>query len=244
MDIDVTIFVPTCNSEKTIVDTIFSIQAGFKESPYSYEIIVVDDQSIDRTVEITRQLVHEMHSTSITLIQNTKRYGLGYSLPRAASIARGKYFKMVHSGNIERSSQIQKCLANIGCTDLVLVYIKDSRKGFRKYLSRAYTLLMSLASGYSLKYFQGSGVYLRDDIIAHQSKNYGSSYLTELLVSMLNRDRSYKEIEIQIVRDHTQTHATSLRNILSVVQCVKSVLWSRMRRAEQKNRREISYRQK
>jgi len=230
MDIDVTIVVPTWNSEKTISDTIFSIQAGFKECPYSYEIIVVDDQSVDRTVEVVERLVHETPSISIMLIENRKRTGPGYSFSRAASIARGRYFKMVHSGNIERGSQIQKYLANIGCADLVVAYIKDSRKGFRKHLSSTYTLFMSLLSGYSLRYFQGSGVYLRDDVVAHQSKNNGNSYLTELLVSMLNRGRSYREIEIEVVRDHPQSHAISLKNLLSVVQCVKFVLLERIRR--------------
>ncbi len=118
MDIDVTIFVPTCDSEQTIADTIFSIQTGFAECPYSYEIIVVDDQSIDRTVEIVQRLVRETPSISIILIENRKRTGLGYGVSRAASIAKGKYFKMVHSGNIERGPQIQKYLANIGYADL------------------------------------------------------------------------------------------------------------------------------
>ena len=230
MDIDVTIFVPTCDSEQTIADTIFSIQTGFAECPYSYEIIVVDDQSIDRTVEIVQRLVRETPSISIILIENRKRTGLGYGVSRAACIAKGRYFKMVHSGNIERGPQIQKYLANIGNADLVVAYIKDSRKGVRKHLSRAYTLLMSLISGYSLRYFQGSGVYLRDDIVAHQTKNYGSSYLTELLVSMLNRGRSYREIEIEVVRDHPQSHAISWKNILSIAQCIKFILLERVRR--------------
>jgi len=230
MDIDVTIFVPTCNSEKTIVGTIFSIQEGFKESSYKYEIIVVDDRSVDRTVKIVQQLMDETPSISIMLVENRKRSGPGYSFSRAASIANGRYFKMVHSGNIERGPQIQKYLANIGRADLVVSYMKDSRKGFRKYLSIAYTLLMSLLSGYSLRYFQGSGVYLRDDIVAHRTKNYGNSYLTEVLVSMLNRGRSYREIEIEVVRDHAQSFALSLKNILSLAQCVKFVLLERIRR--------------
>ena len=229
MDVDVTIFVPTCDSEQTIADTIFSIQAGFAECSYSYEIIVVDDQSIDRTVEIVQRLVHQSSAISINLIENKKRTGQGYSLSRAACIAKGRYFKMVHSGNIERGPQIQKYLANIGYADLVVSYNKDSRRGFRKHLSRAYTLLMSLISGYSLRYFQGSGVYLRDDIVAHQTKNFGNSCLTELLVSMLNRGRSYREIEIEIVRDHSKSHALSFKNVLSVAQCIKFILLERVR---------------
>jgi hypothetical protein len=90
--------------------------------------------------------------------------------------------------------------------------------------------IMSLLSGYSLKYYQGSGVYLRDDIVAHQAKNYGNFYLAELLVSMLNRGRGYREIETEVVRDHPQSHALSFKNVLSVAQCIKFILLERVRR--------------
>ena len=228
MKIDITICVPCFNSQSNIEHTIQNIIKAFSSFSYRYEIVVVDDCSTDQTANIVRQLIGKQGNVEIALLENKKRFGLGYGCLRAAQIGKGRYFKMVHSGNVEPSQELVKYLACIGDAEIVASYIREKRSRFRKQLSKLFTVIMSRLSGYSLRYFQGSAVFLREDVISHKTKNYGNAYLAELLVASLNKGRSILEIEIIPVRSNRESSALSFRNVVSVIYCILFVTSRRL----------------
>lgn len=70
MNEKVTIVTPTWNSERYILDTIKSVQA----QTYSYwEMIIVDDCSTDRTIEIIQKVADE--DGRIRLLRQDKTWG-------------------------------------------------------------------------------------------------------------------------------------------------------------------------
>ena len=167
-------------------------------------------------------------SEADVFVKNKKRTGLGYGCLRAAEIGKGRYFKMVHSGNVEPSQELVKYLACIGDAEIIVSYITDKRNRFRKQFSTLFTVIMSWLSGYSLRYFQGSAVLLREDVIAHKTKNYGNAYLAELLVASLNKGRSFIEIEIIPARPNRHSSALSFRNTVSGIYCILFVISLRL----------------
>ena len=227
--IDISFFVPTFNSEKTVLETIASIQEAVLTSEYSHEIVVVDDQSSDRTVKIVEEYARVNSTAHVRILQNKRRSGLGYSFLKAVEIADGRFFKMVHSGNIESADQIGKYLRCAGAADVIAGYINDSRAWHRSWLSSGVTAIMSVLSGYSLKYFQGSNLYFRKDLLGYDTKNTGSFMLAELLIDCLNRDKTYLELELELSRPRRENHAISMRNLTSLAQCIVFVLKNRWR---------------
>lgn len=55
--VDISVVIPVYNSERTIVQCLDSVIENLKDSPYIWEIVVVDDGSIDRSVEIIHDYV-------------------------------------------------------------------------------------------------------------------------------------------------------------------------------------------
>jgi glycosyltransferase involved in cell wall biosynthesis len=91
----VSVLMTSYNREKYIAASIESVLA----STYSnFELIIVDDGSSDRTVEIARG--YELKDPRIKLYINEKNLGDYYNRNKAASYAKGKYIKYVDSDDL------------------------------------------------------------------------------------------------------------------------------------------------
>ena len=53
--IDLTFFVPCLNEEERVIPTVKTIQDAMRRFPYSYEVLIVDDGSSDRTVDVAEE---------------------------------------------------------------------------------------------------------------------------------------------------------------------------------------------
>ena len=55
--IDISFFVPCLNEEKNICDSLNVILSATKETDVSYEVLVVDDHSTDRTIAVVEEFM-------------------------------------------------------------------------------------------------------------------------------------------------------------------------------------------
>src|SRR5262245_31130781 len=83
----VSIVVPAFNEAARIGDSIRKIDEFMRTSPGSFELLVVDDGSVDDTVN----LVKRSRIKSLQLVQNDQNRGKGYSVRRGVLAASGKY---------------------------------------------------------------------------------------------------------------------------------------------------------
>ena len=222
--IDITFFIPCFNAEKTVIETIISIKDAMDEFNYSYEIVVVDDYSNDNSAKLVRSYSDDHSDMNIVLIRQKQNYGLGHNFVEAAIIGKGRYYKMVHAGNIERKDGTTKLISCLGEADIITSYVVDNRKYFRQLLSTAYTWLVGILSGYSLKYYQGSALFIRKDVLLYHPYNNGNAFLSELLTILMNNGRSVIEVEVEQIRSNSRSTATSWRNVISVIQGLINIL--------------------
>jgi len=100
MNPQVTVFIPTFNCEKYITDCLESIlHQTYKE----IEILVVDDGSTDRTVEI----IESYEDSRIVLIKNEINRGIPYTRNLGLENARGKYMVIMDSDDISELDRIK-----------------------------------------------------------------------------------------------------------------------------------------
>lgn len=91
----VSILMTTYNREKYLEQAVASVLAS---TLTDFELIIVDDQSKDRSLEIARSLAAK--DPRIRVFQNVKNLGDYPNRNKAASLARGKYLKYVDADDL------------------------------------------------------------------------------------------------------------------------------------------------
>lgn len=86
--VDVSIVVPAYNEEEAIAADLDAIKETMDAGPYTYEVIVVDDGSTDRTAEIVRE------RPWVTLLTHTRNRGTGAARNTGTAAARSNYVGM------------------------------------------------------------------------------------------------------------------------------------------------------
>jgi dolichyl-phosphate beta-glucosyltransferase len=80
------VVIPAYNEEMTVAGTVSAARAWLEERGASYEIVVVDNASTDRTVEVLKPL---LDGDRVRLLRNEVNRGKGYSVRRGMLAARG-----------------------------------------------------------------------------------------------------------------------------------------------------------
>ena len=85
------IIIPAYNEEKLIADTLEQVTAFLGGKPFTYEVIVVDDGSKDHTVEIAKSFGTGFKGFQVTVLENVRNRGKGFSVRKGFQAARGEY---------------------------------------------------------------------------------------------------------------------------------------------------------
>ena len=96
----VSILMPMYNSEKYIKESINSI---LNQEYKNFELIIVDDGSIDSSIEI----VKEYNDSRIKLYENIENKGLPYTRNKLLSLATGEYIALLDSDDIALKNRIK-----------------------------------------------------------------------------------------------------------------------------------------
>ncbi len=114
MNPEVSIIIPTYNSEAYLAQALQSI---FAQSYHNWEIILVDDASVDSTVEIARRF----QDRRLKIVENERNRGVSYGRNRGIKEARGKWIALLDSDDWYAPKRLAKLLdaANRQDTDLI-----------------------------------------------------------------------------------------------------------------------------
>jgi glycosyltransferase involved in cell wall biosynthesis len=229
--LDLTLFVACYNEEENIVATLDTIREAMAELPFSYEIIVIDDASRDRSVEVITAYQQQYPSLLLRLVKNAKNRGLARNFVEGAFLGQGVYYKLVCGDNVDPKENLLAVFKQLGTADVIVPYHSrtQGRSLFRRFLSRSYTHLVNAATGHALEYYNGCGVYRRADVMRWHSRGSGFGFQAELLVRLLDEGASYVQVPILgMERSTGRSTALKLRNWISVGRTLLA-LWLRSR---------------
>jgi dolichyl-phosphate beta-glucosyltransferase len=100
------VIIPAYNEEKRIAKTLFSIDHYLSGQDYSYEIIVVDDGSTDKTVSIIQNLTHLVKN--LRVINSQPNHGKGYVVRLGMLEAKGQYRLFMDADNSTSIEHLEK----------------------------------------------------------------------------------------------------------------------------------------
>lgn len=111
MTMKVSVIMPTYNSAAFIGESITSV---LNQSYVNLDLYIVDDCSTDDTVEFIRA---NFQDERLTLIQNARNMGPGYSRRLGISMSDGDYLAFCDSDDVWHTSKIETQMSNATFTD-------------------------------------------------------------------------------------------------------------------------------
>jgi glycosyltransferase involved in cell wall biosynthesis len=231
---DLTIVIPCLNEEAHIRDTLDTVASAMGELPHSYEILVIDDGSTDKTAPIVESYSRQHPEVPIRLHRNLRNRGLTRSYVDGAFLGRGKYYRLVCGDNPEPKEALLAVFNELGKADMIIPYHSavEGKPFLRRTLSRTYTKLVNTLSGYRIDYYNGCALHLRYNVMRWGPYSFGFGFQAELITRLLDEGASFVEIPISAnhVEKPASNSAINVGNFLSVGHTLLEVFIRRLRK--------------
>jgi len=231
-DIDVTFFVPCLNEEKYIAATLETVIAAAREFHWTYEVIVVDDGSTDRTATIVSDFCRADATLPVLLQRNPCNLGLARSFLNTAFRGRGRYYRLICGDNIEPKDSMVAVLKHMGEADIVMPYYPNlsGKSPVGRILSKAYNSLVNFLSGHRIRYYNGNPLYRRHHVMRWAPHNNGFGYQADLVTQLLDLNATYVEIPIAGMHRAKGRSSLKIRSMISVAHSLLEIALRRLQR--------------
>ena len=118
-DCDLSLFVACYNEEEGIIPTLETVVAAASEVGISYDVVIIDDCSTDRSVEVIIDYFRKHPDLPIALFVNEVNQGVGSNYAEGAFRCRGKYYRMICGDNVESKDTLVSIFKRIGEADMI-----------------------------------------------------------------------------------------------------------------------------
>ncbi len=224
--LDLTFVVSCYNESDYIVDTLDIVCDAGREVGLSFEVIVIDDCSTDRSREIVRKYIASHPDENILLRANKKNKGFAQNYVDGAFIGKGKYYRLITGDFGEPKESLVAVLRAVGEADCIVPYYVPShgRSITRRILSSVYTFLINTISGNRIRYYNGLPVLLRHSVMRWHTNTKGFGFQSEILCILLASGFSYKQIPIATYEKRQgKSNALTIPNLLSVLHTIVEI---------------------
>lgn len=120
--VEISVVIPAYNEEQDITKTTEEIKNFLKNNFDNFEIIIIDDCSTDRTLEIIKSI------DGVRVLRNLKNHGKGYSVAKGVRASRGELILFMDADNSTKIIELANFLSVIKDYDMVIASrgLKDS----------------------------------------------------------------------------------------------------------------------
>ncbi len=191
---DVSVVIPARNEESNLGTVLDEVDIFMSSSPFSYEVIVVDDRSTDKTAAVAKRYPF------VKLIKNGNPPGKGGALRSGFEIAQGKYIAMMDADFSHDASDLPLMIEEVKRHQGLVIGSRITG-GSQEYTRvRAFgniilTWLFGFVHGrYLSDALNGFKVFHRDIYTEFEYSSSGYEIEIELLVNTLRLNRPITEI--------------------------------------------------
>lgn len=241
--VQISLVIPVYNQEKNISISLARIKKVLDSCLISYEIVIVDDGSIDNTLQILK--AEQASDPRVRLVSYDQNRGKGHAVKTGILESKGSVV-MFTDGDLDISpDSIRDYVKELEMCDLVIAskrhpLSKVHSTFSRKFLSRAFNLLVRISVGIRVKDTQsglkaGNGDVLRTIFRVMLVRRY--AFDVELLAIATALGLTIKELPVQLTLDRR----FKVRDIARMFVDVAGISYRfRVKRWYQKQLRELS----
>lgn len=213
----ITFVIPALNEEDVIERVVGEVVGELGALHLSYEIVLIDDGSRDRTGSIMDEIAAA--NERIRVLHNGSNVGLGESYKRGLTEARGEYLMMLCGDGGFPAASLPPVLEELGTADILVPYMLNLARiktPLRLALSRTYTTLLNTLFGQHIRYYNGLPIHRTANLRSLDIKSNGFGFQAEILIKLIRSGCSYKQIGVLGAEETKRSKALRLRNVLSV----------------------------
>ncbi len=152
-EIHLSVIIPAYNEEKRLPKTLFEIDKYLRRQTYNYEILVVNDGSTDKTIEILSNLKSQI--ANLKIIDNKINKGKGAVVRQGILEAKGEYRLFTDADNSTSIDQVEKLWPYfkekydivIGSRDAKWAVLDPPQNWFRRFVGEGFKLLRKIIVG-------------------------------------------------------------------------------------------------
>ncbi|MBI3955216.1 glycosyltransferase [Candidatus Gottesmanbacteria bacterium] len=214
----VSIIIPAFDEEKNIQSAIKSADKAVRGICSKYEILVVNDGSMDRTGQ--KAELETKSNKSVRVINLTHHKGYGEAIKKGIEEAKMDYLTVFPGDNDMDSKSLAELIKNRGLADLIISYLgkSDTRRLMRRIASLTYIALVSTLFQLKLEYYNGSFICRTKLLKKLRLISTGFTICAEVKIRLIKRGYSYKEIPfIHTGRLHGKSKALTFRSIANAL---------------------------
>jgi|SRR3989344_3800224 len=221
------VVVTAYNEEKTIANAVRDTDNALLKYGGDYEIIVVNDASMDKTREILDALPK---NDRWRVVHNAVNHNTGYNMRLGVSMANKEYcLCFVNADTYPSEETFRELFSAIGEKDVVLGclagYGRD-RTWMRRFLSWTFVKVMNVLFCLHIRYYNGPVIVKTSVWRTVPMTTNGFAYMAEVVATLLKRRMSYVEIPVVLSPERKGVNVAVLRrNFLNVAGTLASLFW-------------------
>lgn len=226
------VIIPALNEEENIEPAVLLIKDTLESTPRisAFEIIVVNDGSVDKTGEICRSL--SQRYDNILYLENEVNRSIGYCYKRGLSYAKYDYFTWLAADGSYIKDELLKYLDAFSFDRISISYsyTKEAIKTrtlARRVISRSYRIFISLFFGIrGINYINGMVIYKKDFLKSIPIRSNGFGIMAELVLRAWKEDYLFKNVAMNSVeRNKGKTKLFKLNNVLDLLRTLAILFW-------------------
>tara|TARA_B100000427_G_C15492450_1_gene588293 strand:- start:155 stop:856 length:702 start_codon:yes stop_codon:yes gene_type:complete len=215
--------VPAHNEESRIEQTINEIiNSCIDEDIKNPEIIVINDCSTDKTLEVLQKINQNNLDYKLSFYTNQKNLGFGGSVKQGFKMANRESIMWIPGDNAHPASEIKKILKYFKSNNFSVIstyYInKEKRNFFRQLFTDTYTPFLNFVFGLRLKYYNGLSIIDRSYLKQINVETDAHCWQVEMWVKLKKlKNFTYDFVPTLLFEDDKSTAVFKLRNSIKVL---------------------------
>jgi len=216
--VSVSVIIPALNEEGALEKTVSGARARMEAARVDWEIVLVDDGSVDRTGAVCDGLGRGQ--PRIKVVHHSRRQGIGRCIRDGIALASKDCVTWIPADGENDPGAIVDCLPLLERVDMVVPYVVNTRvRGAgRRFLSRLFRVCVNRAFGTRFRYTNGTVIYRRQVFADFTVRSDGFFFQAESLVKAARRGRTFREVPVEIrAREAGCSKAVSISSLLCVI---------------------------
>jgi dolichol-phosphate mannosyltransferase len=227
LNFSVSIIIPALNEEEILPRVFFDTLALAKSKFTDFEIILINDGSIDSTLQVMNSC--RQNDPRISVIDNAKNLGFGASYRLGVSQAKGDYIILLCGDGGLPITSLEKLIPYIGSVDIVIPWMKNLKiikSNGRYLLSRTYTRLLNLFFNLDLHYYNGLSIHKASLIKGLIYSDSGFGFQAEILIKLIRSGATYVQVGVEGAEEAQQSDALNIKNWFRIFSTISALLAS------------------